>query len=154
MDNKSGNDDLGKSRPWRFLRNVMRFGHGWQRTVSPRIALCTRGTIQTIDHRKSVCRPRVERVQRLDPFFATFTMISAYFSISQIEKPYEIRVFFLGISPTFHQPVTFVALGSTGAPVTLPSSHLLNGHLYQLLPVAVGMVWKSQAIRPQLHVDF
>ena len=63
-------------------------------------------------------------------------MISAYFSISQIEK-YEIRVFFLGISPTFHQPVAFMALGSTGAPVTLPSSHLLNGHLYQLLPVAV-----------------
>ena len=103
--------------------------------------------------RKSVCRPRVERVQRLDPFFATFTMISAYFSISQIEKPYEIRVFFLGISPTFHQPVTFVALGSTGAPVTLPGSHLLNGHLYQLLPVAVGMVSNSQAIRPQLHVE-
>jgi hypothetical protein len=66
--------------------------------------------------RKSVCRPRVERVQRLDPFFATFTMISAYFSISQIEKPYEIWSFFLGISPTFHQRVTFVALGSTGAP--------------------------------------
>ena len=42
-------------------------------------------------------------------------MISAYFSISQIQKPYEIRVF-LGISPTFHQRVTFVALGSTGAP--------------------------------------
>ena len=43
-------------------------------------------------------------------------MISAYFSISQIEKTYEIRVFFLGISPTFHQRVAFVALGSTGAP--------------------------------------
>jgi len=28
----------------------------------------------------------------------------------------KLGFFFLGISPTFHQPVTFVALGSTGAP--------------------------------------
>ena len=111
------------------------------------------GTVQTIGHKKIRLPAPCRACSKIGSVFSTFTMISAYFSISQIEKPYEIRVFFLGISPTFHQPVTFVALGSTGAPVTLPGSHLLNGHLYQLLPVAVGMVSNSQAIRPQLHVE-
>ena len=91
-------------------------------------------TVQTIGHKKIRLQAPCRACSKIGSVFSTFTMISAYFSISQIEKPYEIRVFFLGISPTFHQPVTFVALGSTGAPVTLPGSHLLNGHLYQLLP--------------------
>ena len=124
MENMSGNDDLGACLP----------------------------TVQTIGHKKIRLPAPCRACSKIGPVFSTFTMISAYFSISQIENPYEIRVFFLGISPTFHQRVTFVALGSTGAPVTLPGSHLLNGHLYQLLPV-VGMVSNSQAIRPQLHVD-
>jgi hypothetical protein len=88
-------------------------------------------------------------------------MISAYFSISQIEKPYEIWSFFLGISPTFHQRVTFVALGSTGAPACNFATQ--SSSEWPSLPapartgateLTVGMVWNSQAIRPQLHVDF
>ena len=53
---------------------------------------------------------------KIGSVFSTFKMIPAYFSISQIQKPYEIRVF----SSVFHQhftnQFTFVALGSTGAP--------------------------------------
>ena len=65
-------------------------------------------------------------------------MISAYFSISQIQKPYEIR----GFSSVFHQHFTnelrsWLWAQPVHPPVTLPGSHLLNGHLYQLLPVAV-----------------
>ena len=77
-------------------------------------------------------------------------MISAFLKFN----PYEIRVF----SSVFHQHFTnqlrsWLWAQPAHPPVTLPRSHLLNGHLYQLLPVAVGMVWKSQAIRPQLHVE-
>ena len=80
-------------------------------------------------------------------------MISAYFSISQIEN---MKLGFF--SSVFNQHFTnqlrsWLWAQLVHPPVTLPSSHLLNGHLYQLLPVAVGMVWKSQAIRPQLHVE-
>ena len=81
-------------------------------------------------------------------------MISAYFSISQIEKPYEIRVF----SSVFHQHFTNQLRSWLWAKPVVPACNFatqssLNGHLYQLLPVAVGMVWKSRAIRPQLHVE-
>ena len=63
-------------------------------------------------------------------------MISAYFSISQIENPYEIRVFFLGIINQHftNQLRSWLWAQPVHPPVTLPRSHLLNGHLYQLLP--------------------
>ena len=152
MDNKSGND-LGKSRPWRFLRNVMRLGHGWQRTVSPSAALCARGTVQTIGHKKIRLPAPCRACSKIGSVFSTFTMISAYFSISQIEKTYEIRGitrYFTNISPTSY--VRGSGLNRCTCNFARQSSSELPS-----LPAparAVGMVWKSQAIRPQLHVDF
>ena len=84
-------------------------------------------------------------------------MISPCFSISQIEKPYEIRVFFpryfTNISPT--SKGTFVALGSTGVPACNFAKQ--SSSEWPSLPAPASGGWngvEDQAIRPQLHVDF